>query len=351
MTLGVFRRMAAVAGAMMLLAATTAPAMVITILDPTVDARRVIPGFSYSALAFAGNDLYAANGSSICHFANAANLPIGATLSIASARCGTSNVGLTSLAYDGQGTLYGFGGGSILKIDTATFQATSLPNSAYGGTHGFAIDPRDGAIFYSSVATGKIFRYDPFTQNAGMSAADALFFDAGAAGLGGLHRMTILPDGTIVVGSYTQNKLLVLSGYSGATPTGTLIAAKPLATGATVTAVTYAAGDVYLGFSSGRISRVDLNAPIYTETALVGNAGGYIEDAAISPNGHIWYSAAFSGALGTLRLTQADGSGFLETPEPPPATAPTPNAVLLIGSGLAALFLTRRRTRRADARA
>lgn len=157
--------------------------------------------------------------------------------------------------------------------------------------------------------------------------------------------MTILPDGTIVASSYTQNKLLVLSGYSAATPTGTLIAAKPLVS-STVTAVTYAGGDIYIGLTSGKIARVDLNAPIYTETTLVTDAGGYIEDAAISPNGHIWYSTVFGGAQGTLRLTLADGSGFL----PEPATAPAPGAMLLIGSGMVALFLTRRRTHRAFAR-
>lgn len=213
---------------------------------------------------------------------------------------------------------------------------STFANSSYSpSADGIAIDPRDGSIFTSSLSDGKIFRYNPATQNAGLTAAQATFFDAGAAGIGGIKDLVILPDGTVVAASYTQNKLLFLSGYSDASPTGSLLAARTMTTGTSISAVTYAGGDIYVGFTNGKFSRFDPSGPGYQETLLTTN-NGFINDIAIGPSGALYVGSTFRGGQ-ISRVTRADYTGI-----GPVTPVPEPGSWILFATGLALLTGWRR---------
>lgn len=346
MAKGFLHKAAWLVGATLLCMTFAAPARAITISpNSSVDARVIIPGFGPPLLAFAGSDLWAADGSFLYKFSGLDNVPIGSTVSrftAASYFLGGAGWGALGITYGGAGALYSVGGPGIQRIDLASMTVSTFANSSFSaGAYGIAIDPRDGSIFTSSLSDGKIFRYNPATQNAGLTATQALFFDAGAAGFGGIKDLVILPDGTVAAASYAQNKLLILSGYSDTSPTGSLLGARTMTTGASISAVTYAGGDIYVGFTNGRFSRVDPSGPAYGETLLMNLNDSFINDIAIGPSGALYVGGVSQVSNGTaiFRVTRADGTGI-----GPVTPVPEPGSWILFATGLAWLLGGRGKT-------
>lgn len=300
----------------------------ITLTSNEFDVKRVIPGFLYQGVTFTPNgDFYTTSGTNWCVFTNAANLPIGGTLSQSQARCGVSNVGATNIVSSQNGRIYSVEG---YEHNTATFAATRR-FTACGQTHGIAVDPRDGAIFVSSVNTGKVWRIPNPDNTAGLVSVNcaAPYFDGGAAGVGGFDQITVGPDGKVYAAGYTAGKFVIISAYSAATPTGTLIAAKStINRNPDGISICFGSGNSFalVATTSGAISKFALTgpggAPSYTETTIATDVGGYLDFTTVDPKGCIWGTTLFAGAQGMYRVTNKDGSCGCASAQVPSSCTP-----------------------------
>jgi len=311
----------------------------VTLLNPAFDVRTVIPNVAIHSLTFTPNgDLYTNNGGSqICRYPNAVNLPIGKTLSpSANGTCypsaGPGNYG-TDIVSSKTGKLYTVTG---YEVDPLTGVRTSKFNNC-GATHGLAIDPRDGGLFFSNVG-GTIWRIDDPDLTPGYintNCAAAIFVSNGALAVDGI---TVGPDGKLY-GAGMSNRFFIFSPYSPATPQATVIANVP-ATNVRPDGISICIGSgnsfALVGTTSGSIAKFNLTgpggAPTYAESLVATNVGGYLDFTTVDPKGCIWGSD-LAGSVGPYRVTNADGScscASAQVPTPPPSTGGCPNCSTVV---------------------
>lgn len=326
MTLQCCGSISAIVGAIFGLAATATQAAPFTYLAPGYSAELYAGQASADALEFVGNTLWRAGGNSFFSVDPVATTVEGGNTVHVTNGPFNMNVPTVDMVAD-QGRLYNVNG---FELNLGSMTGTRRWVDC-GASHAIARDPRDGAIFVGSVGSGKIWRIPNPSVSVGIyntNCAADLYFDAGAAGLGGITDLDILPDGTLVAAGFTNNRFLMISPYSPVTPQGTLITSKPLVNSSPVS-IASAYGDVYIGTSAGSIIRINLNSPVYAET-LIASGAGYIHNATVGPDGSIYFAAA-PQVVGFLPASVIRLSEIL--PPPPPDETPGPGALWLLGPG------------------
>jgi len=310
----------------------TAVAAAIVNVGNDFDVKRVIPDDLVPGVTFTPNgDLFTWGGGGLCKYVNAVNLPDGQTLSRAQAQCaavaGVGGLGITSSK---AGRLYAVTG---QEIDPNTLTVIRQAFNSCGAVHCIAMDPRDGAMFVSNYGGRKVYRIPDPDANPGTQdvCGSPEFFSSNSIGTG-FDGITIGPDGTLYGAGYDNRALVIVSGYSSATPTGILIANKMSFTaspdGISI-CVNNGESFALVAMTTGTISRFKLSgpngAPLYAEDTIATGVGGYLDFSAVDPKGCIWGSA-INGPFGFYRVRNRDGScgcASAQVPTPPPSPCGT----------------------------